>query len=265
MLGTWNLKKFPVSNESMKKFIPLFIILFVVLSGGALGQSSVQTNSRRDCSFIARPIKDISGGVVNGKAFKISTPRLNETAKRFAQNTVVSVKIEIDENGKVIFAQAGNGNPLLQKLSEQAARKTSFSPTMVSGQAVKINGQIFYKFDQGKAAFSYRLEPVKYEPPPIPYDFLNRLKMFDSEIVSAIYDFRAKKSLASYAFIKNGRAAIQLCMSTKTPEILEKIKETGFELSEETNGNGLAGQIAVGNLEKLADIEEIRFITPEMP
>ncbi len=249
----------------MKKLIPLFIFSLFVLTDGVFAQTSVQTNSRRDCSFIGRPIIDIGGGIIIGKAIKIRRPRLNEVAKRFAQNAVVNVKIEINENGKVISAKADGEIPILQNLSEQAARQTKFTPSSVNNIPIKVSGKIIYKFNQGKIAISYSFEPIENNPTPIDPDGFKFARMFDSKIVSAIYDFRAKKSLESYAFIKNDRANIQLCLMTKTPEIIEKFKQTGFELLEETKGNGLVGQISVENLEKLADIEEIHFIVPEMP
>jgi hypothetical protein len=244
----------------MRKAIPFLIIFLSVSVAETLAQNSNQPNSPRNCSYVRKPIKTISGGVVMGRAFKIAYPRLNDSAKIFAQNTIVRVKIEIDENGKVISAETDSKTSLLRKVSVQAAQRTSFSPTMVSGAAVRIKGLIIYKFNQGKTDVSYRLEPIKYKFTEADFELQ---RIFDFEIIEAIADFRVGTSLDSYAFIKNNQANIQLCMTEKTPKIVEKIKQIGFNLLEETQGNGLVGQIAVKNLRKLADIEEIRFIVPE--
>jgi len=247
----------------MKKSIPLLTILIFAVYGNLFAQNQAQQVNRRNCSYIGRPIIDLAGGVVVGKAIKIAKPRLNDAAKRFSQNAVVSVKIEIDENGNVLAANAEGRIPILRNVSVQAARKTKFSPTLVEGVPIKIKGQIVYRFYQGKAHVSYSFEPVKYEPTPIDYDGIKLVRMFDSKIVSAIEDFREGKKMDAYSFVENGNAKIQLCMTTKKPEIVEKIKQTGFNLLEEAQGNGLVGQIPLGNLTKLADIEEIRFIVPE--
>lgn len=197
-----------------------------------------------------------------GYAFKIAYPRLNETAKKFAQNEIVNVKIEVDEEGRVADAKSDSKIPILNNPFVLAAKQTRFSPSMVDGQAVKVKGQIIYKYYQGKAAFSYSFEPIEYRWTREDFELM---QMIDSEIVGVIADQRVGKSLNSYAFISNGQANIQICMDKKKPEIVEKIKRTGFELSEETESNGLVGKIAVKNLKKLVDIEEIRFIVPEMP
>jgi TonB family protein len=66
-----------------------------------------------------------------------------------ASGTVV-VEVVIDENGKVISAQAVNGNTLLRDVSVQAAYRARFSPTKLSGQPVKVSGIINYNFNLPK-------------------------------------------------------------------------------------------------------------------
>ncbi|MBK8302603.1 MAG: energy transducer TonB [Chloracidobacterium sp.] len=52
----------------------------------------------------------------------------------------------ISESGSVISANAVSGHPLLRAAAEGAARGARFSPTMLSGQAVKVSGVITYNF-----------------------------------------------------------------------------------------------------------------------
>ena len=54
--------------------------------------------------------------------------------------------VTIDENGSVISASAVSGHPLLKQAAEQAARSSKFSPTLLSGQKVKVSGLIVYNF-----------------------------------------------------------------------------------------------------------------------
>jgi hypothetical protein len=46
----------------------------------------------------------------------------------------------------VISASAVSGHPLLRQAAEQAARESKFSPTMLSGQPVKVTGIVVYNF-----------------------------------------------------------------------------------------------------------------------
>jgi len=52
----------------------------------------------------------------------------------------------IDETGKVVSASAAGGHPLLQAAAVSAARGARFSPTLLSGQPVKVSGIITYNF-----------------------------------------------------------------------------------------------------------------------
>jgi protein TonB len=58
----------------------------------------------------------------------------------------VAVQILVDEQGKVISAQAVSGHPLLLSAAKEAALRALFTPTMLSGQAVKVQGLITYNF-----------------------------------------------------------------------------------------------------------------------
>jgi TonB family protein len=93
-----------------------------------------------------RPTKPVSGGVLNGTAISLPTPAYPEAAKRMKSQGVVSVEVVLDENGKVISAEATSGPPLLRDAAVQAAKRARFSPTKLSGMPVKVSGVINYKF-----------------------------------------------------------------------------------------------------------------------
>jgi TonB family protein len=59
---------------------------------------------------------------------------------------VVTVEVVGDETGKVISAQASGGPAMLREAAVVAALKARFSPTLLSGQPVKVTGVINYKF-----------------------------------------------------------------------------------------------------------------------
>jgi len=94
-----------------------------------------------------RPIlKPVSGGVLNGTAISLPAPGYPETARRLRIAGMVSVDVVVDETGKVISAVATGGPAPLREAAIQAALRARFSPTKLSGQPVKVSGQINYKF-----------------------------------------------------------------------------------------------------------------------
>lgn len=90
--------------------------------------------------------KVVSGGVVNGKAVNLVKPPYPPAAKAVRAAGQVQVQVTIDENGNVISASAVSGHALLRGAAESAARSSKFSPTMLSGQKVKVTGVIVYNF-----------------------------------------------------------------------------------------------------------------------
>lgn len=93
------------------------------------------------------PPKMISGGVLNGRATSLPTPPYPPAARAVRASGAVSVQVVIDENGRVVSASAVSGHPLLRAAAESAARGARFSPTMLSGQPVKVSGVITYNFN----------------------------------------------------------------------------------------------------------------------
>jgi protein TonB len=92
------------------------------------------------------PPKTISGGVLNGKAISLPKPTYPAAARAVRASGAVQVQVLIDETGKVVSASAAGGHPLLQAAAVAAARGARFSPTLLSGQPVKVSGIITYNF-----------------------------------------------------------------------------------------------------------------------
>lgn len=84
--------------------------------------------------------------MLNGKAVSLPKPVYPLAAKDMGAAGVVTVEVMVDETGKVISARALSGHPLLQTACVNAARLARFSPTILSGQAVKVLGTITYTF-----------------------------------------------------------------------------------------------------------------------
>lgn len=90
--------------------------------------------------------KQISGGVLNGKALKLPRPAYPAAARAVRASGAVSVQVTVDEQGNIISASAISGHLLLRQAAEEAARDAKFSTTMIQGVPVRITGVIVYNF-----------------------------------------------------------------------------------------------------------------------
>jgi len=116
----------------------------VSADGGPVVKSDTEAPSRP--AVVRGPLKPVSGGILNGKALSLPAPSYPEMAKRARAEGKVEVEVVIDTNGKVISAKAVKGPAALQGAAEQAARMARFTPTLLTGQPVKVSGVIFYNF-----------------------------------------------------------------------------------------------------------------------
>lgn len=91
-------------------------------------------------------LRPVSGGVLNGVALSLPAPSYPQAARRMREAGLVKVEVVVDENGKVISARALSGPNSLRDVAVAAAYRARFSPTKLSGQTVKVNGQINYDF-----------------------------------------------------------------------------------------------------------------------
>jgi len=115
-------------------------------------------------------IKQVSGGVLNGKAQTLAKPAYPAAARAVNAEGAVSVQVLIDEEGTVVSADAVSGHPLLREAARSAAFQSKFRPTSLSGQAVKVSGVIVYNFVGGEPAqlnwfkMGYDLQSVQHSP-----------------------------------------------------------------------------------------------------
>lgn len=124
-------------------------LLFVA---SAFGQTTPDKDAK------ATP-KQVTGGVLNGKAVHLPKPNYPPAAKAVGATGTVSVQVLIDEEGYVASAAAVSGHPLLRSAAVEAAHSARFSPTRLNGEPVKVSGVITYNFvtDIYPAALGYEL------------------------------------------------------------------------------------------------------------
>ncbi|HEY2963300.1 MAG TPA: TonB family protein [Pyrinomonadaceae bacterium] len=94
-------------------------------------------------SGVAKPVEF---GVLNAKAVSLPKPAYSEEAKRIKARGRVTVRIVVDENGKVTSAQAVDGPLPLREAAEAAAKQAVFNPFNEGGIVVKATGVLTYDF-----------------------------------------------------------------------------------------------------------------------
>jgi TonB family protein len=119
------------------------------LQDADLKAATEQKKMVEECELLDRPkpegkIKRVSQ--LCGRAISMPKPAYPEEAKSKKLSGVVQVDVVTDEHGRVIWAKAVSGPDLLQGVSMKAACRARYSPTLISGRAIKTETTIQYNF-----------------------------------------------------------------------------------------------------------------------
>jgi Ca-activated chloride channel family protein len=237
--------------------------------------------------------KQISGGVLNGKAVSLPVPSFPAAASSVGASGQVSVQVIIDENGRVISAVPVSGHALLKATAAEAAKRSTFSATKMSGQPVKVSGIITYNFQSaqnsqvavGELSVAETPEPTettteKAPEPPTP-EMLAEAARIEREaklrqmlaeklhfwIFAAVERMRggsAAPALHEEKFVSQGMANIEIVFAARTPETIEKLKALGMRVTMIKGALRAEGIIPAEKLAELAIMEEVRVILPKM-
>jgi len=90
--------------------------------------------------------KPVELGDLNAKAISLPQPVLTEEAKRVKATGRVSVRVIVDEEGKVVSAVALNNVAALRDAAQAAARQALFKPLVMGGITVRFTGVLNYDF-----------------------------------------------------------------------------------------------------------------------
>jgi TonB family protein len=88
----------------------------------------------------------VMGGILNSRAIEMPAPVYPAEAKQAGIAGLVKVRVTVDEEGKVISAEAFEGPKQLREAAVAAALKARFEPTRLHGGAIKIDGILTYNF-----------------------------------------------------------------------------------------------------------------------
>lgn len=105
-----------------------------------------QADGARDAHIQGGRPEAISGGVLNGKAISLPKPEYPAEARAAGVEGVVVIRVTVDEQGNVTEASAVSGPQMLQEVSLSAALQAKFSPTLRSGEPVKVTGVLVFNF-----------------------------------------------------------------------------------------------------------------------
>ncbi|HSE16980.1 MAG TPA: energy transducer TonB [Pyrinomonadaceae bacterium] len=94
-------------------------------------------------SSIAAPV-DV--GALDAQAVSKPKAVMSEEAKRLKLTGRITVKVIVDENGKVVSALALNGPAALREAAIEAAKQATFAPVVKDGITVRFTGTLTYNF-----------------------------------------------------------------------------------------------------------------------
>ena len=116
-------------------------------SGNDGGSARVPVNESPPVPVPVKPTTErLPSRVLISKAINLPQPPYPPIAKQIRAQGSVNVQILVDEQGRVISAQAVTGHPTLLAAAKEAALRARFTPTILNGQAVKVQGVITYNF-----------------------------------------------------------------------------------------------------------------------
>lgn len=107
----------------------------------------VETDSKPPEPPAVKPKTErVTSIVLTSKAISLPPPAYPAMARQMRLQGPVNIQILVDEQGKVVSAQIVSGHPILSPSAKEAALRARFTPTVLNGQAVKIQGVITYNF-----------------------------------------------------------------------------------------------------------------------
>ena len=260
--------------------------------GGGNGSAVVLSRSR-NLTYSApsppppSPPKIISGGVVNAKATVLITPSYPAAARAVRASGAVNVQVLIDESGNIVVANAVSGHPLLRQVAEQAAMQSKFMPIMLSGKPIKVTGIIIYNFINPKDAGDINISVSETtiantdEPTAITPEMKAEAEKRENEVkyrqmladkfhfwvFALVYRWQKGETALTAndaKFVKDSKADVQIWLTAKSPEAIEKLKNLGFSIADDKNAKFIVGRIAVKKLVDLAEIAEVQYVLPSV-
>jgi TonB family protein len=210
---------------------------------------------------------------MNGKATSLPKPAYPAAARAVKASGTVSIQVIVDESGNIVSTSAVSGHPLLRAAAEQAAKGAKFSPTMMSGQPVKVTGVITYNFvnpnDAGNVQIATGELSFESSPQTPATAEMLREQLIKEKLHAWVYALfeRTRKNLSEAtpnesAFVTDGRAHLEIVLTERTQAVLDRLAAIGFTIVNDDNAKTVTGHIAIDKMRVLAEITEVKLVLP---
>lgn len=212
----------------------------------------------------------VSAGVVNSQPAALPKPAYPSTARATRVAGQVSVRVLIDESGKVISATAISGNPHFHAAAVAAARQAQFAPTKLSGKPIKVVGAIVYDFDPSDATATSSAVAIGEGDAERLLEEHKRMELqtkLHSSLLAVVDRLKAKNAKSGAAeagFVREGKAEIQVWLTDKSEAAIAELKQLGFEvILDPKSARMVIGRISIEKLAALAELNIVHYVAPQ--
>jgi hypothetical protein len=183
------------------------------------------------------------GGVVTGKGGGTGSPAT--VTKSGTQRTVASGVISGSANAPGGGGAGGGGGSMPKPTAEAAAQAAGSANWLMPYQV----GTDAYRSPEQQ-----KFERLRSKMHPTLLAIAHSVKQIE------------QPSVVNYGgFVRAGKAELQLWFTAKSDEALAKLKELGFEVVVDHAGSNLMiGRIPINKLDQLAELEFIRYVSPQI-
>ena len=146
----------------------------------------------------------------------------------------------------------------------------NFCP-ILSGTAIKVQGVIVYDFvNPYNPTITLPADQIEEEKSPLtgeknPLDA--EREKFHFWIFALVERLRKNENALTAnetKFVRDGKAEVQIWLTTKSFAAFQRLKELGFEIVEDKKAKLVVGRIAPENLVELAKISEVQYVFPSV-
>ena len=133
--------------EVTEEVTPLTAPIVYTCEGRPAFETDCSCAGRCDGFNVGKPKTAVAVGVLNDKAVSKPQPLYPLMAKSACVKGTVTVWVVVSAiTGRVIWAQAVSGHPLLRQSARDAACQARFHPTLYSGPVINVSGILIYDF-----------------------------------------------------------------------------------------------------------------------
>ena len=203
-----------------------------------------------------------TGNFNNGNSFVIKAENITKPIfpKNIRTDGAVEVEVMLDKDGKVVSAKAVSGDKAFYEAAEMSAKNAKFEIPQIEYEIKQITGIIAYNFTakDNTVTVSENLQKYRVELKP------NKYSSAVKALVERLKNNQLEAAPDEAKFVQGGRAEIIVRLKEIKPETTEQLKNLGFRvLAEMPTAKAVVGNIEIGKLADLAELDAVTFISPQ--